>query len=1617
MTQVFSGTVPANPLAGWMEITLDTPFNYNNIDNLVVAVDENATGYNGNGNAFRIFTPSTPSPTTNSGIYYQSDSTNPNPTSITLAGVRTSYRNQIQLEFTSTTPCSGTPNGGNVTVAPISGNPGSTYGVNATDYTVGTGLTYQWQHSDTGGTPWTNQGTANTSYTALTGLTAPALGVVRTWRLRVTCTASVSSGSSSLGTFTSAITYCTPTNTYSTSYYISGVTTTGGVTNISNTGTGFSGYTDYSALFVSQYPGSNFSLTATHPSSTYGYNVWIDWNNDGDFNDVGENVISTGYLATPATLGDVTIPGGQTPGNYRMRIRNAFLSNPAPACGSFDYGEAEDYTVTVLTLAVCSGTPTGGTVTVNPTSGNPGSTYGVTATGYTIGTGLTYQWQHSDTGGAPWTNQGTTTASYVALTGLTAPALGIVRTWRLIVTCTASVSSGNSSTGTFTSVISYCTPTNTYSTSYYISGVTTTGGVANINNTGTGFSGYTDYSTLFVSQYPGSNFTLTATHPSSTYGYNVWVDWNDDGDFDDPAENVISTGYLATPAALGTVTIPGGQTPGNYRMRIRNAYLSNPAPACGEFDYGEAEDYTITILTPTCVDAPSNIVFLAITETSSVLSWTAASPTPANGYSYYVSENPTAPNFSALPIAPGGSTSGTSVTLSPLTSNTAYYVWVRSECGGLNGQGTWIGPESFTTDPELPVTTGLTICVGDTGTISATAPCTVNTIIDNTIDGNLDGATGGIAIQPEIFITNPDNCDFDDDGNTANYTTINFQVSISGTYTFSSDAPDFDIMGYIIIDPNGLFNAGTCAGEGTNWTWITGDDDSGVGVEAILTANLTAGITYTLITTAFSFSSVLETESYSWNITGPGVLSSESSGEIEWYDIATGGTSIGTGTPFNPIGTTLLPDTSTPGTYTFYAACSAVPSYRTPVEVIINDLPTASISGDGSICADPNVEITIALTGTQPWNVTYTNGTTPITISGITSSPHIFTVSPIIATTYTLTAVNDMNCNANIAGLTGTAIITAEKTWTGNIDTNWYNDNNWYPVGKPDNNDCVVIPDVSSGSNNSPEIDFIDSSTIPFPPVPGYTRKLTINSSSTLEILAGSYLVVTDEIDLNGTLNIQDTGSLIQVTDGAVNTNNNTGNGVMNMQRTVPGVNSYDYVYWSSPTDNDFNVTNISSATGELIYEWNPTLNGVTHGDWIPASGIMTRGKGYIVRGLVSTNPVPPNTAHFTGKPQNGLIETPITRGTYVAGDYDGPGNTQATALDDNWNLIGNPYPSAISYSSFIAANPYIDGAIYLWTHQAAPSAIDSPFYYDFVYNYGDDYIDNNYTGSNPPGFNGDIAAGQAFFVLMLDSPIAAVSENIVFNNTMRNQTLDNGQFYKLNEANENFTEIERHRIWLDLITPNEIATSILVGYIEGATNNKDRLFDGHEFAGSSVSFYSLIGEEKMAIQGKALPFIETDLVSLGLLIPQPGNYTIAINTLDGLFETGAQDIYLEDTFTGIIHDLRVNPYSFNAEVGTFNDRFVLRYTNDVLSNEEFNIIKDLSITAPKNDYIKITSTKDVIKDIVVYDLLGKVIFDTKNILKSEVIINDLKNASGTFIVKVTLANGLQKTQKVVLKK
>ena len=350
-------------------------------------------------------------------------------------------------------------------------------------------------------------------------------------------------------------------------------------------------------------------------------------------------------------------------------------------------------------------------------------------------------------------------------------------------------------------------------------------------------------------------------------------------------------------------------------------------------------------------------------------------------------------------------------------------------------------------------------------------------------------------------------------------------------------------------------------------------------------------------------------------------------------------------------------------------------------------------------------------------------------------------------------------------------------------------------------------------------------------------------------------------------------------------------------------------------------------------------------------------------------------------------------------------------ATDDNWNLIGNPYASSISANDFTNYNSNIDGTVYLWDHNSSPSADnDDPFYDDFDSNYSSlGYTAYNATGSVPEGFNGYIASGQAFFVLMLDS--GSQNETVTFSNTIRNSTYDNSNFYEPNL--ENNDALEKQRIWLDLISSDNIASSLLIGYIEGATDSNDRLYDAYVMAGSAFSFYSLSDSEKMSIQGKSLPFDMSDYVILGANFPENGNYTIAINTLDGVFEQENQDIYLEDTYLDIVHNLKLTPYNFNSDTGSYDDRFVLRYTDTTLSTNNDDLYAPLNILAFNNS-LKIESETLQINKVVVYDIQGRLIQTFSNINSLSFTKKEVNLSSGSYLVNVILENGFVSTKKVI---
>jgi hypothetical protein len=1129
----------------------------------------------------------------------------------------------------------------------------------------------------------------------------------------------------------------------------------------------------------------------------------------------------------------------------------------------------------------------------------------------------------------------------------------------------------------------------------YIDEVAFLGTLQDVTNAGTGYgTGYQDFTGLSTlsRQVEGEGVNVYVEAPFRC-AWKAWVDWNQDGIFDEATEEVYNSNGISTTTTTFGFVIPLGTAAGDYKLRIRNytgfdysifnfnnTYDFDP---CENFvitaytvdEYGEAEDYLFTV-EPYCDALIGSITEGETCGPGTVSLSVSAAFSGFKRFRWYDAET------GGTMLAERASGNWTTPSIS--TTTTYYVTAYNGTC------------ESWVREPVVakvnPIPT-----INVTPDVTNRVVCGENDMLEISVSGDVedvflideDFETGDLGVfsnivlidngattnartawqnQTSAFVPSEEvwfpaissgfgsdqfvlcNSDVGQDGSGNSYITHNALQSTSSydTSDFVNLTLSFDCYySHYLVDGSGgaddYFTVEVST-DGTNWTAVTSDiiADVGIGTKFDnLSYDLAAYVNQATLSVRIRF--------YALWADGIAVDNVKLYGDKDF---------------------------------------TAVDWTTTPAGIIDLYIDTDS---DG-IGDTPYVSGTYETVYAMP------------TLAQLEEADYSFTIDANLTN-----GCGAVSTNFNVTNKT--------RIFDSAVDA-WGTAGNWAQNTIPTSDDCVIIKD------NGLAIDTRASGD-------GLAKNITIKNGGYLELATGSSITVTDwiNVEAGGTLYVRDGANLIQVTDVA--SNNNTGE--ISMDRTPSGVGQYDYIYWSTAVEN-FDVTNVSPGTpAGYIYQWTPTVsgNGIgNHGAWQSASGTMGIGEGYIIRGISGTAVA--NTAVFSGRPNNGIINTTISRGSYTGVDYAGLGGALSTAQDDNWNLIGNPYPSAISADAFIAANASvitdetspstITGTVYLWRHLSTPSdAYSSPFYGNYLYNYNEnDYIQYNSTGSNPIGFNGNIAAGQAFFVLMDDS--APATSTVQFNNSMRGVAYTNDQFYRpsTNEVGqfesdaESTNTIEKHRIWLDIIDATDMASSTLIGYITGASNQQDRLFDGVSLSDASTNIYSVIGSEKIAIQGRAVPFDEQDQVPLGVKIGQSGNYTIAINALDGLFENTNQAIYLEDTYTGVIHDLRALPYSFYSENGEYEDRFVLRYNEEsTLSIEDFTTNTGIVITTGDKQ-IKVHAYNSQIDQITIYDILGKRLIDRKGISQEVYNITNLRQTNSTLIMKVILENGKQKIQKII---
>lgn len=509
----------------------------------------------------------------------------------------------------------------------------------------------------------------------------------------------------------------------------------------------------------------------------------------------------------------------------------------------------------------------------------------------------------------------------------------------------------------------------------------------------------------------------------------------------------------------------------------------------------------------------------------------------------------------------------------------------------------------------------------------------------------------------------------------------------------------------------------------------------------------------------------------------------------------------------------------------------------------------------------------------------------------------------------------------------------------------------------------------TSWSNNAPDgtkgIIFTSNFVI-VSDLSGCTLQVTNNATVTLSAGFDVTLSGAIVIDSGSTFTQNSNSNLIQ-TSNALNSGN-----IIVKRNTFPLLR-LDYVLWSSPVFVQ-NLLNFSPNTlTNRFYIYNSGTNRY-NAVASPSTTNFSVGTGYLIR-MPNNHPTEATlfTGTFTGVPNNGTVTLPVTSNTY--------------------NAIGNPYPSTIDADSFITLNNLTE-PLYFWrkTNNYA-----NPSYATYTKFGGTGTTAANLGGLSSTVPNGTIQVGQGFIV-------KSVSSSLAFNNSMRNG-INTNQFLKT-------TIEEKNRIWLNLTDNNGYFCQTMFGYMQDATQGIDPSIDGLYINDAQTALTTIINNEEFTIQGKGLPFVDSDTVQLGFKTITAGTYSISLDHFDGIFRTG-QNIYIKDNLISTIHDLRTSIYSFSSEIGVFNSRFQIVYVNSTLNNNLPELNSNSVIVYKNNQKIVINTSVFLMSNVKLYDVSGRLLNEKNNINSNEIIM-DAPSGTKILFVKITSLNGVVINKKII---
>ena len=459
------------------------------------------------------------------------------------------------------------------------------------------------------------------------------------------------------------------------------------------------------------------------------------------------------------------------------------------------------------------------------------------------------------------------------------------------------------------------------------------------------------------------------------------------------------------------------------------------------------------------------------------------------------------------------------------------------------------------------------------------------------------------------------------------------------------------------------------------------------------------------------------------------------------------------------------------------------------------------------------------------------------------------------------------------------------------------------------------------------------------------TGNLAINSGSFV-VATGSQLTVngtlTNSAGVNG-LVVKSGGSLIQNTGGvnatvecAVNAWTDALHGWHLLSSPVAG--QVISPAFTDPTPANYDFYQWGEATNTWLNQKDGTNNIVN----------FVSGTGYLVAYATSIAPK-------------------MFAGTLNATDIACSDLTLSGGTNSGWNLLGNPFPSALTWGTANWGLNNIAATAKIWGESGAS------------------YVDIS-AGGIIPAMNGFMVQTSAAGTGSLTIPLTARVHNAL-------------AWYK---SSTGLLKLKAHDL------DNSTAQESIIRVDENATEGYDAQYDSHFLAGFAPQFYSTVGGEQLSTN--TLPGIDNSrVIPMGFVKNAAGNFSIELmeNSL-----MGVSTIYLTDNKTGSITNMSTNPvYNFTSVAGDDANRFLLKFQGTA-SIPNPDITKDFTVHA-ENGVITILQTGNLSGKVTVTDMAGRNVA-TANLKAGSPTSINLQGHPGVYVVSIVSAEGVSNVKVII---